>query len=78
MSAPNFLMAAWKEYRAGRDLDTAQALAFTSGFAAGMECAVAKLKGEIIPPSTVAQQVASAQAEVATWPDGKLAGGDQP
>lgn len=34
-------------------------------------------------PSTLAQQVASAQAEVATWPDGKLAavklaGGDQP
>ena len=35
------------------------------------------------PPSTLAQQVASAQAEVAEWPDGKLArvklaGGDQP
>ena len=35
------------------------------------------------PPSTLAQQVASAQAEVATWPEGKLgavklAGGDQP
>lgn len=34
-------------------------------------------------PSTLAQQVASAQAEVATWPEGKLArvklaGGDQP
>ena len=35
------------------------------------------------PPSTLAQQVADAQAEVATWPEGKLAhvklaGGDQP
>ena len=35
------------------------------------------------PPSTLAQQVASAQAEVAKWPKGKLArvklaGGDQP
>lgn len=34
-------------------------------------------------PSTLAQQVASVQAEVADWPDGKLArvklaGGDQP
>lgn len=36
-----------------------------------------------MPPCTLAQQVANAQAEVATWPDGKLArvklaGGDQP
>jgi len=35
------------------------------------------------PPSTLAQQVAEAQAEVAKWPEGKLAavklaGGDQP
>jgi len=36
-----------------------------------------------VPPSTLAQQIASAQAEVAAWPEGKLArvkaaGGDQP
>ena len=36
-----------------------------------------------VKPSTLAQQVSSAQAEVATWPEGKLArvklaGGDQP
>lgn len=29
-------------------------------------------------PSTLAQQAASAQAEVADWPEGKLAGGDKP